>query len=211
MPDSLMTLEAAEDATGVPVHVIISLAERGRLTIYELETETGTRFVHLDELASVMDASLRQVPVETLRGTPRGRGGRSRPRRKDTNADCLWRVIDAAWPPEREWLSLSEVAELAPYRVGPIGAVRTGGHGIHHKSSYEFAMLTVLCTLRRNYVEHQDPEADRALGDELGLTNRNNGIWKRQEYAGALVRRLAESDRNAGPLRPRRSSVMDEP
>jgi hypothetical protein len=95
------------------------------------------------------------------------------------NADKLWNVVQNAWPVDAQWLTIDQVAALAP----------KGTEGINNHSSYDFAVLTMLSTARRNYIVHQDSAAQEAIDDHVVRANRNNGIWKR--YPASKVRRAS--------------------
>ena len=189
MSEKFTILEEAAFQTGVPVDEILALASVGAVRVFEFGTGSGRRYVLLSELSRALSIAMRAVPPAELKKKPDGEAPTRMSGTTKTSADRLWAVIDDQWPDEVEWLPLGDVAGLAPFRIGRRGRMRTGLHGIDKKPTYEFAMLTVLCTARRAYVEHEDPSVDTALGDELRRVNRNNGIWRRAEYAGALVRR----------------------
>lgn len=94
-----------------------------------------------------------------------------------SNADKLWDVVQNAWPVDTQWLTIGQVAALAP----------KGTEDINNHSSYDFAMLTLLSTARRTYVVHQDNAAQEAIDAHVVRANRNNGIWK--TYLSSNVRR----------------------
>ncbi|MBM3240595.1 hypothetical protein FJZ31_30290 [Candidatus Poribacteria bacterium] len=102
------------------------------------------------------------------------------------NADILWNVINANWPNETTWLTIGQVIALAPI----------GTNDISNRSTYDFAILTMLSTVRRNYVIHRNPAAQAAIDGQIVLTNRNNGIWR--QWLNAQVRKTANI--NIGPL-----------
>ncbi|MGD9365696.1 MAG: hypothetical protein PVH87_08385 [Desulfobacteraceae bacterium] len=84
------------------------------------------------------------------------------------NADKLWDVVKDLWPVNSQWQTIDEIKELAPI----------GTAGIGNRSSYDFAMLTMLSTVRRNYIVHEQINAEKEINDEVVKTNRNNGIWR---------------------------------
>ena len=190
MPAQYTTLEDAAAETGIPVKEIIALGTRGVLQIYELEAGTGARFVQLPELVRAVADAMHAVPAGELHRVAQVPHTDRNQSTSTKAADRLWAVINAEWPVDTEWLTLAQVASLAPFRVGRSGAMVAGPHGIERKPTYEYGMLSVLSTARRHYVEHEDAAVDEALSAELRRTNRNNGIWRRTEYKRARVRRL---------------------
>ena len=102
------------------------------------------------------------------------------------NADILWNVTNANWPNETIWLTIGQVIALAPI----------GTNGINNRSTYDFAILTMLSTVRRNYVIHRNPAAQAAIDGQIVLTNRNNGIWR--QWLNAQVRKSPNI--NIGPF-----------
>ena len=84
------------------------------------------------------------------------------------NADKLWNVVQDLWPINSKWQTISQIKDLAPI----------GTAGINNRSSYDFAMLTMLSTVRRNFVVHEQINAEKKINDEVVKTNRNNGIWR---------------------------------
>lgn len=93
------------------------------------------------------------------------------------NADVLWEQLNHKWSEDDEWLSLENIENMIPLGTG----------GISNRSSYDFAMLTLLATLRRNYVKHKEKIVEDTLNIELEKTNRNNGIWR--YHKNSLVRK----------------------
>jgi hypothetical protein len=85
------------------------------------------------------------------------------------NADKLWNVIQNQWPADVQWLTIRQVVDLTPQ----------GTADITNRSSYDFAMLTMLSTKRRKYVFHQNPGTQKVLDAEIVKTNRNNGLWRK--------------------------------
>jgi hypothetical protein len=84
------------------------------------------------------------------------------------NADNLWQFVLGGWPANRQTLTIADVENIAPL----------GTAGINNRSSYDFAMLTMLSTNRRNYIRHLNLAALEAINAEIILANRNNGIWR---------------------------------
>jgi hypothetical protein len=93
------------------------------------------------------------------------------------NADLLWLEVISKWPEGTDRLKISSIAELAPI----------GTADISNRSSYDFAMLTLLSTQRRDFIVHDDHAAKQAIDNEVLETNRNNGIWR--NYLGSFVRK----------------------
>ncbi|MCB2141089.1 hypothetical protein KQH27_00110 [bacterium] len=85
------------------------------------------------------------------------------------NADKLWTVVQSLWPINDEWLTIDEIMGLAPIKTA----------GINNRSSYDFAMLTMVSTVRRDFIVHENTITESAINDELIKTNRNNGIWRK--------------------------------
>ena len=84
------------------------------------------------------------------------------------NADILWNALSQNWPEKKEWLTIEELTCIIP----------EGTAGIENRSSYDFAILTLLSTIRRpDYFTHEDPAVEKVINDEVTTTNRNNGIW----------------------------------
>ncbi len=84
------------------------------------------------------------------------------------NADKLWEVAQSLWPTGEKWQTIGQIESLVP----------KGTAGITNASSYAFAMLTMLSTFRRNFLVHEDYDAQNAINDEVVIANRNNGIWR---------------------------------
>jgi hypothetical protein len=59
------------------------------------------------------------------------------------HADLLWNVLNVLWPANTLWLTIHQVSQLMPL----------GTSGITNRSSYDFAMLTMLSTARRRAIE----------------------------------------------------------
>lgn len=89
-------------------------------------------------------------------------------RRRMPNADKLWSVVQDSWPINSRWQTISQIKDLAPI----------GTAGIDNRSSYDFAMLTMLSTVRRNFVVHEHINTEKEINAEVVKTNRNNGIWR---------------------------------
>jgi hypothetical protein len=89
------------------------------------------------------------------------------------NADKLWEVLNKLWPSNKEWLTLEEIYQLIPI----------GTEDIDNLSSYDFAMLTLLSTSRRKFLEHKDELVEAVISDEVVKVNRNNGIWRKHLQA----------------------------
>jgi len=84
------------------------------------------------------------------------------------NADKLWEVVQSLWPVDEKWQTIGQIEALAP----------KGTAGINNSSSYAFAMLTLLSTFRRNFVVHEDYDAQNSINAEVVIANRNNGFWR---------------------------------
>jgi hypothetical protein len=84
------------------------------------------------------------------------------------NADKLWDVVQDLWPINSKWQTINEIKELVPI----------GTAGIDNRSSYDFAMLTMLSTVRRNFFVHEHINTEKEINAEVVKTNRNNGIWR---------------------------------
>jgi hypothetical protein len=97
--------------------------------------------------------------------------------KKMANADILWEFISGNWPEESKWTTIDQIESIAPLETA----------GITKPSSYAFAMLTLLSTVRRDFIIHEDTEAENAINDEIIKTNRNNGIWR--HYPKSRVRK----------------------
>jgi hypothetical protein len=98
-------------------------------------------------------------------------------RKRVPNADKLWTVVQGLWPINSKWQMISQIKDLAPIRTA----------GIDNRSSYDFAMLTMLSTVRRNFVVHEQINAEKEINDEVVKSNRNNGIWR--DYLNSRVRK----------------------
>lgn len=94
------------------------------------------------------------------------------------NADLLWKVVSELWPSHSKSLTIAQVVDLVPL----------GTEGITNRSSYDFAVLTMLSTVRRSFVLHCDQVAKESIDNEVVIVNRNNGIWKL--YRNSEVKRL---------------------
>ena len=117
-------------------------------------------------------ASSQNSPINTdqQNNTPKGM-------KKMANADILWEFISGNWPEESKWTTIDQIESIAPLETA----------GITKPSSYAFAMLTLLSTVRRDFIIHEDTEAENAINDEIIKTNRNNGIWR--HYPKSRVRK----------------------
>lgn len=83
------------------------------------------------------------------------------------NADILWQTLSANWPMDRGAITIREAEQIAPQGTG----------GVTNRSSYDFAMLTLLSN-RRTYIRHLDAGASDSINGEVHIANRNNGIWR---------------------------------
>lgn len=95
------------------------------------------------------------------------------------NADLLWDNLLQVWPLGQQWLTIIEI-----YNIIPINTC-----GITNRSSYDFAILTLLSTVRRpNYLLHDDLNTERVINEEVIKNNRNNGIWR--QYFNSKVKKI---------------------
>ena len=92
----------------------------------------------------------------------------SKKRERRPNVEKLWDVVKDLWPKNSQWQTIGDIKGLAPI----------GTAGIDNRSSYDFAMLTMLSTVRRNFVVHEKIITEKEINDEIVKTNRNNGIWR---------------------------------
>jgi hypothetical protein len=110
------------------------------------------------------------INIDHQNNTPKGM-------KKMANADILWEFISNNWPENSEWIKIGQIESIAPLKTA----------GIINPSSYAFAMLTLLSTVRRDFIIHEDTEAEKAINDEIIKTNRNNAIWR--HYPKSRVRK----------------------
>lgn len=89
-----------------------------------------------------------------------------------SNADLLWTIVKKEWPKDQEWITISLAEEFAPQDSA----------GITIRSSYDFAMLTLLSD-RREYIEHENEVAEVEINGEVHIANRNNGIWRKYYHS----------------------------
>lgn len=92
------------------------------------------------------------------------------------NADLLWAIVDKKWPRDKKWITIAQAERFAPQ----------GSAGVTIRSSYDFAMLTLLSG-RREYIDHKDDAAEAAINGEVHVANRNNGIWRK--YLHSRIRK----------------------
>ncbi len=218
---NLMTLEQASDASGIPVIILKSMVQAGRVDAFSFD---GLLIVvDLDQVELVkthsMGKPLRGAALQTALGAvsdaPRWAQTRtqqaalelrkalprSRHRSKDSKADKLWRLLATRWPETQEWLAIEEISQLIPFNPGK-DRCDPEVHAIAgNRSTYDFCVLTLLSTHRRNYVVHEDVDTEMALNFEVVKPRRNNGYWRR--LSRFKVRRRTPTDR-PGPSGPPR-------
>lgn len=84
------------------------------------------------------------------------------------NADRLWEIVNSQWPKNIEYLTIRQVTNFVPI----------GSAEVVNRAAYDFAILTMLSTVRRNFVQYEDKAIEEVVNNEVLTTNRNNGIWR---------------------------------
>lgn len=218
---NLMTIEQASDASGIPVIILKSMVQAGRVDAFSFD---GLLIVvDLDQVelvkAESMAKPLRGAALQTALGavseTPRvaqtmeQQGApeppkalpRSRHRTKDSKADKLWQLLATRWPETQEWLAIEEVSQLIPFHPGKDRSDPEVHAIAGNRSTYDFCVLTLLSTHRRNYVVHEDLDTETSINFEVVKARRNNGYWRR--LSRYKVRRQTPTDRPGPSSSPR--------
>lgn len=90
--------------------------------------------------------------------------------KKDTHGSRLWQLLEEKWSKTRSKLTIAELVSMATKEDA----------GIQHNASYEYAMLSILGSNRKQqYVRHLDNTAAKIINAELSKPSRNNTIWRR--------------------------------